>query len=60
MGIEGIMGMLSWKKLTNKTETNSDTENKLMVARWEGVGECMKNMTGIKYKLPVLKIVTGM
>lgn len=39
-----------------KTEINSDTENKLMVARWQGGQGLGENSEGIKkYKLAVTK-----
>lgn len=46
-------------KQTNKTETDWDTENKLVAARWEEVWGWAKRVKGIKeHKFPVIKSVS--
>ena len=48
-------------KWTNRPGTLIDTENTLMVVRWEGVGELGKKGDGIKtYKIGSYKIDTRM
>ena len=42
--------------MKNETDNLIDTENKLMLARWEGVWEMVEKVEGIKkYKLAVTK-----